>query len=189
MLRTARSAAAEGADQPRDRSPQRRLSIETRSCRSNSGQRAIMGDGPSRASSPKYSDLPRRGSYSVPSASAWRDRGETVESGRLAMALPDLPTVRPSDAGSDKVRFDHAIERHLGAALLFQLLGASSRDTASPWKSRRIQPTTGPNRRILSTPHARDTCRCAEAVFNARSVTLDEERSHRGHRAGLRAAG
>jgi len=68
-------------------------------------------------------------------------------------------------------------------------LGAWSRNSASLSDGRRMQPTTGPIGRILFAHQARDTLRCPEAVaFNARPVTLDEERSHRGPRTGLRAA-
>jgi hypothetical protein len=61
---------------------------------------------------------PRRVRF--PSASAWRERGETVESGRLGIALPDLSTVRPFRCqvrhGSLRPR-DRVASRHAGRAL------------------------------------------------------------------------
>jgi hypothetical protein len=80
-----------------------------------------MGDGPSRASSPKYSDLPRRGSYSgslrLRVERSGRDRGvRTTRDGS-----PRSPYRSSFRCRVRQGCFDHAIERHLGAALLFQL--------------------------------------------------------------------
>jgi len=75
--------------------PFRFLSDGGRSRRARSFRRlSVTRPDPTPARSPTPPDLRRSGSYSVPSASAWRKRGEIVESERLHVSSPALPSDR-----------------------------------------------------------------------------------------------
>jgi len=75
--------------------PFRFLSDGGRSRRARSFRRlSVTRPDPTPARSPTPPDLRGSGSYSVPSASAWRKRGEIVESERLHVSSPALPSDR-----------------------------------------------------------------------------------------------
>ena len=85
----ARSVDSAAAATPVRRSRHARLSWVGRAARDR-----LSPHDPTVEQQPRPPDLRRSGSYSVPFASAWRKRGEIVESERLHVSSPALPSDR-----------------------------------------------------------------------------------------------